>query len=224
MTTTDFYGSTADNYAYFSGTTASYPTTSSSVTATSTDLDLYVGQFESGGNFFVYQTGLSFDTSSIGSGPTVSSATLSLYGEVDSSTTDFTIHACIYDWGAAFTAADLRTGAQANALTSVATLSTAGLSIAGYNAFTDVALPANINKTGTTSLILVSSRWMGSNVPSGEERVAFWSNDKGTTFRPKLTVTYATTSIKSVAGVAQASIKSVAGVPIASVKSVAGVT
>lgn len=220
MTTTTFYGSTGDGYSLYNE--AAYPPTVPGV-GSNVAVNLLVGQHKSGPTYYNQESGISFDTSSL-SGATISSAVLSLYGKTDNSTTNFTVEARVYDFGASWTDVDYRTPAELGSCTLVASLSTVGFSVAGYNDFTDVALPANINKTGTTYLVLASDRFRGGTTPTGAEYVDFYSYDQGDPYRPKLTVTYTTTSIKSVGGVAQASIKSVAGVPIASVKSVAGVT
>ena len=153
-----------------------------------------VGQlYQSGPDLWaVREAFLGFDTSAVGT-DTISAAVLNVTSSADYSTTDFTIEARLRDWGATLTTADFVAGASLSGLTSLATKTTASGFTAGtaYD-FTDVAMPANVNKTGTTRMLLCSSRTTGNNEPTGNEYVDFRSADyTGTTSDPKLTVTHA---------------------------------
>lgn len=141
--------------------------------------------------FTVTEAFLGFDTSAIGT-DTVSAAVLNVTSYSDSSVTDFTIEARLRDWGATLTTADWVAGASLSGLTSLATKTTASGFTAGtaYD-FTDVAMPANVNKTGVTRMLLCSSRTTGNNAPTGFENVRLRSADyAGTTYDPVLTITY----------------------------------
>lgn len=150
------------------------------------------GQILSGGDYHCIEGFLKFDTSAIPDNATITSATLSLYGSANESAQDFTLVAAIRDWGDTLDAADYVAGASLSALTTVATFASSGWSVAGYNDFTDVALPANISKAGLTRLILYSSREAAADVPSADfERVDWYlTAEVGTSKDPKLTVTY----------------------------------
>jgi hypothetical protein len=84
-----------------------------------------------------------------------------------------------------------------------------------------------INKSGITKLGMREVTYDVGNIPcpSGKSNnLEIWAVDKGTTYRPYLTVVHASaTSIKKVSGVAYASIKKISGDAIATVKKVAGV-
>lgn len=147
--------------------------------------DIFVGQQVGA----AYEGFLAFNTSSVVG--TITAVTLSLWGVNDSSTTDFTVEARIYNWGTTLTEADWRSPASLAALTLVASRSTAsGWSTSGYNAFTsDPAFLTNINQAGTTRLIICSSRHRAGNTPSGNEFVGFRSVEQaGTTNDPKLVI------------------------------------
>lgn len=72
----------------------------------------------------------------------------------------------------------------------VASLATSGIA-AGYNAFTDTAFPANINRGGVTQVVLDSDRHRAGNTPANDEYVSWYTADQtGTTNDPKLVVVY----------------------------------
>ena len=197
VTTATFYASTADGYLSSRDDDYSLARagTGASLASSPTASEGYVGQAADGAPGFLYQCTegfLSFDTSSIPDDAAILSVTLSLYGDTDSSTTDFTINARAHDWGAGITTADWVAGASLSAKTLLATFATSGWSVAGYNDFTsEAAFLTAINKTGTTYIILSSSRHEGNNTPSGDEYVQWeTANNTGTSKDPKLTVVY----------------------------------
>lgn len=206
MSTLVVYSNTTDGYVASDrtagGTTNDYSTVRAGfgLTADTTGVSLWLGQYWAYDTDFdenalaVFEVFLGFDTSSIPDGDTVSAAVLNLTSQVDNSTTDFTIEARLYDWGATLTTADWVAGASLSGLTSLATKTTASGFTAGtaYD-FTDVAFAANVNKTGTTRLLLCSSRTTAGTSPTIDvsEYVSAYSADQtGTTSDPKLTVTY----------------------------------
>lgn len=140
----------------------------------------------------VFESFESFDTSSVGSGSTVSSAVLRLTSSADYSVTDFTLQARLHDWGASLTTADFVAGASLSGLTLLAHYATSG----GFTANTaydlaDDAFAANVSKTASTRILLCSSRTVSGTAPSGQESVLYRSADyTGTTNDPRLTVTY----------------------------------
>lgn len=197
MTTATFYAGTADGYLSSRDDDYSLARagTGALLSFNTTATEGYVGQAADGNPGFLYQCTegfLSFDTSSLPDDAVILSVTLSLYGDTDSSTTDFTINARAHDWGAEITGADWVAGASLPAKTLLATFATSGWSVAGYNDFTsEAAFLTAINKNGTTYIILSSSRHEGNNTPSGDEYV-LWetANNSGTSKDPKLVVEY----------------------------------
>lgn len=186
MTTYTIYSGAADGYIFSSGGTYAQNRAGNSLATLDTTNYAYVGQDGSGGGDSVYEAFLTFDTSTIVG--TVSTATLSVYGIENGTTTDFTCTAAVRDYGATLEDADWVAGDSLSGLTTVATFNTTGYA-ASYMAFTDVALPANVNTAGSTRLILYSSRTSGNNNPTGFEYFGFsTSENTGTTQDPKLVI------------------------------------
>lgn len=154
---------------------------------------IFVGQ-DGSTQWDVYEAFLRFDTSSVTG--TVSSALLQLYGQIDSSATDFTAEVRSYDWGATVTTGDYIAGSLLGATTLLATLSTAGFASETYMSFTEVALASNvvqdtIYRGGYTQLMVASDRERLDTSPSGGEFVSFYPGETvGTTKDPKLTLVY----------------------------------
>ncbi len=208
-----FYGDNAGGY--IESTNASYATARSGGTLTANDsaTTAQAGQYYYS-SYYCWEAFVGFDTSAIPDSSTISSATLSLYGSGDFSYADFTVEARVYDWGSSLTTGDYVAGASLSALTSVATFATSSTWAGAYNAFTNVALPANVSKTGTTRLIIYSSRHSGNNTPGGYEVVYFYTTDEtGTTKDPTLAVTISspTISIKKISTVSREQIKKLSG-------------
>jgi len=179
----------------------------SSLAAYTTDTGISVGQVHTDASwwdddlgetfyseqFWVYESFLSFDTSALTSGATVSAAVLRVTSSGDVSTTDFDIQARLRDWGTSLTTADWVAGADLSGLTLLGSYATSSGFTAntGYD-LSDTAMAANVNKTGTTRMLLCSSRTVGNTAPTGDEFVSTYSSDyTGTTRDPVLTVTYA---------------------------------
>jgi len=109
--------------------------------------------------------------------------------DTDSSTTDFDMQARLDDWGTSVTTADWLSVWTGKTL--LCHKATAGISAPAAYDFVDDALAANVSKTGTTRMILVSSRTVSATEPAGAEYVNLRSADySGTTSDPRLTVTY----------------------------------
>lgn len=177
-------------------TNATYATarSGSGLTTYPSNQTLIIANEDFGPSYFCGEACLSFDTSAIGAANIVSAAVLSLVGWDDSSFTDFIIEARAKDWGASLDTGDWVAGAGLGALTLLATLDTAlGVVFEDFNDFTsDAAFASNINTTGTTRLLLNSSRHRLGTTPSGFESVSFYAADEpGTAKDPRLVVTYA---------------------------------
>lgn len=134
-----------------------------------------------------------FDTSAIGDTDAISAAVLNVTSFEDNSDTDFTIQARLSDWGTSVTTADWVAGGSLSGLTLLATYATSSGFTANtaYDLASETAFTSNVNKTGSTRMLLCSSRTVGNNTPTGSEYVGIKSADTtGTTSDPKLTVTY----------------------------------
>lgn len=186
MTTYTVYSGYDGYIQYTAGSYANNRAGTTTPTVNTTGTIAYLGQNGSGGTDSVYEAFVSFDTSSVVG--TVASATLSLYGAENGTTTDFIATAAIRDFGATLEAADWVAGDSLSGLTTVATFDTTGYA-ASYMAFTDVAFPANVNVGGNTRIILYSSRTSGNNNPTGFEYFGFSTVDaSGTSQDPKLVI------------------------------------
>lgn len=131
---------------------------------------------------------LDFDTSGVAG--TVQSVTLSLYGNQDFSTTDFTIEARLHDWGGTLETTDWVAGADLSSKTLLASYATASGWAGGYRSFTsEAAFVANINQAGHTRFLVDSSRHVAGNSPTTDEYVNFYTSAQaGTTQDPKLVI------------------------------------
>jgi hypothetical protein len=154
-----------------------------------------VGQSFDATNYDCWEMFLSFDTSGVGAGQTVSAVVLSLYKLYDQTFDEFIIQVRDYDWGAALTSADWVSGADLGNYTLLATYDTTAGWGAGYHAFTsEDAIKADINCTGTTYYMLSSNRHLAGTTPTqGEDVYAYMADYAGTDHDPKIIVTYAPT-------------------------------
>lgn len=152
-----------------------------------------VGQTETVTGYHIWRSALFFDTSSLPDSAVITAATLSLYGFLDASQTDFDITvvngSLLND-----PIVDGDYGDLLNETTIGGAINTAGFSISGYN---DIPLNAIgmgwISKTGMTQFGLRSSRDIAANgtLPFAEW-VAVHSYEQGVGYRPQLNVTYDT--------------------------------
>lgn len=163
----------------------------SATASDSTSSGLRVGDFS--GDLH-YRSVLSFDTSAIPDGATITAATLSLVRGSLTGTNPFTTHGtCRVDvrtgfFGTAATLAVSDFEAAATA-TAVATLSNPAANGATSSGALDAAGLAAINKTGTTQLKIYFT--LDDNDDGGSDYVGFWGGEAATAAnRPKLTVTY----------------------------------
>lgn len=153
---------------------------------------LAVGQRNNSGLPQCHESFLSFDTSSIPDGATITSVVFSLYGMTAPFTTSFTTQARLQDWGTTLEAGDYVAGASLSGLTLLATFASSSFALEAYNDFTNVAFPANINKTGFTRFLINSDRHMNGNVPTDDGEIIEWyqEGEAGTSKDPKLVVTF----------------------------------
>lgn len=194
MTTFTIYADATDGY--LSSSDASYSNAragSGTLAADAAGNSLIVGQQLTGGLYYAWEAFLSFDTSLIGAGAVVSSATLRTTASSLNFGTACTINTRSRDWGAGLTTGDFVAGASLSGDTLVASVTSSSLNSTGIgfgsNHTSEVAMLSAINTTGSTRFILSSSRHQGNNTPTGDEYFAFYSSDQsGTTKDPRLTV------------------------------------
>jgi hypothetical protein len=200
MTTSTFYASTADGIIISTDTVYATSRAGSGLSANDAAVANQVGQDLVAADYLCKQLFISFDTSSIPDTDFITSATLAMWLTADNSTTDFTLDARIHNWGATLTTADFVAGADLAAKTLVGTLASSGIGATGaYKDFTNVALPANVSKTGTTYIMLASRNQSDSVAPTGQERLSFsMADETGTTQDPKLTIVHAPLTINQV--------------------------
>jgi hypothetical protein len=153
-----------------------------------------IGQLRSGGEFFyhyeVYESFLAFDTSAL-NGMSISSAVLNLTCNSHNFSINFDIQIRLRDWGASLTITDWVAGGSLSSLTLLAHLSTSLFPQGSSADFTNDAMPANVNKTGFTRMVVCSSRTAGNSAPSNDDYVGIRAVDyAGSTSDPKLTITY----------------------------------
>jgi hypothetical protein len=144
---------------------SSYSTARSGGTVTSSS-SLRVGQETIATVDNIFESFLEFDTSVL-SGKTITSATFEAYVSILTTDAAHTAQVRLRDFGSTFTTGDWVAGASLSALTLLATLTSASAVVSSWNAFTDVALAANINTAGNTRVIVVSSRTVSGTAPSG---------------------------------------------------------
>lgn len=197
MTVTVVYADTADGLLTSSSATYATAQGGSGVTANTTSTGHLTGQHAAAGPVYsVYEVFFPFDTSAIPDSDTVSAATLDLWCLSDATTTDFTVNARTFDFGATVEATDWRaTSGTSETDTLLATFGTAGLSVGAYATFTSTgSFPGAVNKTGTTRLYIVSSRTEADTAPSvgtTERWTVAAADTSGTTNDPMLTVVHA---------------------------------
>ena len=193
-----FYSTTADGQVW--GSNTSYITAHVAATSVADFYDtLSIGQSNVSGIYSIYRSAVFFDTSSLPDDVYITSATLSLFGFVDDSDTDFDI--TVVDGSSLIPPLALSDyGLLRGQTISGGVFNTAGFSMSGYN---DIQLNAAgmgwISKTGMTKFGLRSSLDIDIDDPTGRENVAVISSEfvEGEAYSPRLVVTYAypTTSV-----------------------------
>jgi len=140
----------------------------------------------------IYRAQFSFDTSAIPDGSTVTAATLDLYGGTKpGSFSDFDITA-VDGTGVSSPAVAADYYTLLGMTTSWGALTTTAFSTSGYNTITLNAVGlAGVDVTGTTEIGIRSSADIASTYSAGyNQYVSVKTSVAGTSYRPKLTVTY----------------------------------
>jgi hypothetical protein len=170
-----FYGTEGDTWQ--SDSSATYTTVADGNSLASNGSTLFrVGQTLLGGPEYVcWEAFMDFDLTAIPGTATIDTATLSMYYDTDSTTTDFICYIAPYDYGASFDSSDWRTRAQLAALSPAASEDTSGLSTGSYAAWDDVALIASLTPGAINKFVLWSSRHESSTAPTGQE-FGYWQD------------------------------------------------
>lgn len=185
---------TATYDSYYFQHNAVYATAQAATAASNKGSVPAIGQESTatGPDYFIYRSGIHFDTSSIPSDAAVISATLSLYGLTNSSVNDFNL--TIVNGSALSNPAVLADyGALLAATASAGTINTSTWSLVAYN---DITLNATglgyITKAGTTKLALRSSKDISATAPTLGDAFDEWIEAIGqdATNPAKLTVSY----------------------------------
>lgn len=181
------------------------------------------------GQYYITRTFHKFDTSIIGSGATISAASLFAYNNATDVTTGISeCSVTASNQADTITAGDFKNFIDTlltDTRFSYATLKAA----ASYREFVFNATGINyITKTGTTKLSIrdYTHDYLNSApaIPGVGDGAAYFYNTTyaGTDHDPYLSVTYSSTSIKVIGGVVTGSVKVVGGVAIGSIKKIAG--
>jgi hypothetical protein len=146
---------------------------------------------------------LSWDTSSLGSSASVSSVVMQLTSYYPGG--GGTQQVRLYDWGTSLTTADFRTGDAFAALTLLCHAADSSFAFSNTVTFTDDAFAANVNKTGSTRVVMAANYLASNTSPDsgGTSGAAlYYADNAGTTYDPKLTITYTTDTYQPRPGVA----------------------
>ena len=190
--TVDINPGSGGNDGYVYGQSTSYATARTTASASDdTSKSCTIGQdyvqFVIPPVYRVYRTFLKFDTSSIPSDATITSAKLRLYGSVDQSVTDFYIRLTKWTGDTPINTGDYL---QVDGLLyDDGLFSTSSFTTSGYN---DITI-SNYNlivKGGYTKIAVVSSRDVNGNPPTGREFVSVASYESGSGRYPLLHIEY----------------------------------
>ena len=157
MATLVFNGDTSDSSIVNQQSTISWNTCMNGAingTLALSGSDLYVNETFTtlSSSYTADQAFISFNTSTIGTSTTVSSASLTTLCVNDQTTNNITMEASVYDWGTSVTLTDFRNSAQLAALTVSFTYTFAGSSKTGTTlSWTSTGSAASqVVKTGST--------------------------------------------------------------------------
>jgi hypothetical protein len=165
-------------------------TAASSDAVVKTNTVIEIGQTYSAPDYGISRGALYFDTSAIPDADTIVSATLFVYCKYDWSGTDFdlTLQSGMPTYPHdPMVVADYDKGHYAD---SGGTLNTSGISTTGYSSISLNATGLGwINVTGTTKLVLRSSREIAGTTPTGQEEIFIYSSEEtGTSKDPYIVI------------------------------------
>ena len=186
-TTETFYSTSSDGYIYQTGTNYNTIWTESSGIVWDNVTVVWIGQTKNNSDFGITRGFFFFDTSSLLDDVNITSATLSLYGSVDNSVTDFNL--TIQNGQPTYPHDPLESGDydKEHYSGNGGAFDTANFVTDQYN---NITLNSNgvswINKTGFTKLVVRSDREIAGTQPTGAEEVAVYAYESGN--KPKLIV------------------------------------
>lgn len=157
------------------------------------DAGMDMGQYKDSSDYLCAEAFLDFNTSALGAGATISAvAQNTTHSIAGAGTVGHVYETRLYDFGAGVTTADWVPGASLSANTLLATFTGVATIDVGYD-WTDVAYPANINKTGSTRVLLCAKNQTDNVAPTANHLTRVYpSETAGTTKDPELTITYTT--------------------------------
>jgi hypothetical protein len=171
-----------------------YAWNAASGTISNTSASTELGQALIGGYFIIMRYFTFFDTSIIPDSANITSVTLSLYLYADYSTTDFSVY--IYNRISAYPHMPLESGDYYYGHYSgsiYGQASTSGWTVGTYKNITFTSSGFSvINKDGYTKFALFSSRDVQEIEPTGNEYIKIANSEYGSSYSPKLYVTYET--------------------------------
>lgn len=126
----------------------------------------YPGDTYTGPYYDITESFLTFDTSTLTG--TITSAVLSLWFDTVNPADADTVEARLDDWGTSLTSADWVAGAGLGAKTLLASRLASSVTTPAYNDLTDVAMVANINRSGSTRIVLSTANTRNAVVPTGD--------------------------------------------------------
>lgn len=197
MSTYVIYSDATDGQVASSSTVYATAQAGSSLSAGTSAVDCYLGQWKNGSTYTIWEAFLSFDTSVIGGGESVDSVTLRITPD-DASAGDIgNIEARATDWGASLTTADWVAATSLSSLPLRAALATGSLVNGTAADFTSES-GFITNTANPVRLVLCTSQVAAGTTPTTYQGAAFYSADQtGTTNDPKLTIVTTSVTAKS---------------------------
>lgn len=197
MATYVIYSDATDGQIASSSTVYATAQAGSSLSAGTSAVDCYLGQWKNGSTYTIWEAFLSFDTSVIGGGESVDSVTLRITPDDASAGNIGNIEARAVDWGSSLTTADWVAATSLSSLPLRATLATGSLSNGTGADFTSESGFVT-NTANPVRLVLCTAQVAAGTTPTTYQGAAFYSADQsGTTSDPKLTIVTTVVTAKS---------------------------
>lgn len=189
------YGDPADGYVQSDNATYATARSGGTLVADSTALLLEIGQVFNNPGYTCRELFFAFVTSALTTSALISQTDLSFYAGALSAAQAFTMNVHLKDWSTTVDTGDWVAGASITAQTLLATLASASVTQNAYNQWIENSsnLRNNVNVSGTTRMMMSSSRHSGNNAPvlaNQEVCEISFADNTGTTQDPKLVVTY----------------------------------
>jgi len=197
MATLTVYANTSDGHILCTGNTYTKSKEGTGTkTVVATGASAIFGQGYDGSNYSTWEYFLLFDTSGLPDNAIVTAALLEICFQSGPTPVAFTAEARTRStaWGPTLDTADFVTGSTLGSHALRASLASSAFTSGDtYAAFTsDPSFAGAISLTGTTELFITSSRSRGANTPANgqTESAGIDTAENGTTYAPRLTITY----------------------------------